>query len=80
MGIPTFSSASFAWTQKSGRTTVAQVRVTAFPHSFYIKSARTGQVMLFLPDNETQEANEFFDGEAQAYFSPGANVRVQIWH
>lgn len=77
--IPTFSSRDFDWRKGSGRTTIDRLPVRDFPASFYIKSAKSGEVRLFLSDGDTMVANEFFDGEAAAYFCPGGNVSVQIW-
>ena len=77
--IPTFDSSAFTWTKRVGRTTLSAIGQAGFPASFYIRSARTGEVRLFLSDAETNEVNEFFDGEASAYFSPAGDARVQIW-
>jgi hypothetical protein len=77
--IPTFPSAYFNWKGGEGKSTIGKLGVSNFPNSFYIKSARTGEVKLFLNDAETMEANEYFDGEGAAYFSPGGDAKVQIW-
>ncbi|PZR78224.1 MAG: hypothetical protein DI537_42400 [Stutzerimonas stutzeri] len=79
MSIPTFSSADFDWNKGRGSTTVGRLGLDRFPVSFYVRSERTKQVRLFLSDAETNAENEFFDGEANAYFVPGADVRVQVW-
>ncbi len=80
--IPTLSSTVFDWTAKSGYTTLDKIGcgVYNFPDRFYIKSARTGEVRLFLPDEAVMEAHDFFDGEGAAYMVPGQNIKVQIWH
>ena len=78
--LRTFSSNAFKWKSGKGTTTIAQLGMSRFPvEGFYIKSERTGQLALFLYDSETMEANEFFDGEAHAFLSPGAMAQVQIW-
>ncbi|RYF09441.1 MAG: hypothetical protein EOO77_23830, partial [Oxalobacteraceae bacterium] len=60
MKIPTFSSAGIRWKAGEGRTTLTDLGVRSFPASFYIRSDRTGKTRLFLNDNETNAANEFF--------------------
>lgn len=78
--LPTFSSADFDWKSGTATSTVGRLGVINFPRAgFYIRSARTAEVRLFLPDGETMEANEFFDGEAAAYFVPAGGVSAQIW-
>jgi hypothetical protein len=54
------------------------LELTEFPRDgFYILSHRSGEIRFFSPDQETMEANEFFDGEASAYICKG--LKVQIW-
>jgi hypothetical protein len=77
--LPTFSSRDFDWRASKGTATLSRIALPSFPQSFFIKSWRTGEVMLFLPDAATMEANEFFDGEAAAYFTPGGNVQVLVY-
>lgn len=78
--IPTFPSSYFDWKNGNGRSTIGKLGLDRFPGQFYVKSRRTGAVQLFLNDAETMEANEFFDGEGSAYFSPGGIAKVQIWN
>jgi hypothetical protein len=77
--IPTFSSNYFDWPKGRGRTTLGKLGLDRFPASFYVRSERTKEVRLFLSDAETNEAHEFFDGEATAYLVPGSDAKVQIW-
>jgi hypothetical protein len=77
--LPTFSSASFKWKNRAGSASAGALGLNRFPdRGFYIRSERTKEVALFLPDGATMEANEFFDGEAAAYFVPGGHVTVRI--
>jgi hypothetical protein len=79
--LPTFSSRNFQWTGDRGTSWCSDLGIETFPRGgFYIKSERTGQTRLFLPDAATNEAHEFFDGERSAYFVPGGNLKVQIGH
>lgn len=78
--LQTFSSSAFTWKNRNGVSSIGKLGIREFPRGgFYIRSERTKQVQLFLPDGETNEANEFFDGEASAYFSPGGHAAVRIW-
>jgi hypothetical protein len=80
MSLPTYSSNQFTWKARQGSTTTKILGVSGFPRSgFYVSSERTGERRLFLPDSETMLENEFFDGEASAYFSPAGDVKVQVW-
>jgi hypothetical protein len=78
--IVTLQGEYFTWKNGHGHTSLDALGLTRFPDSFYLRSHRTGEVKLFLPDTVTMTENEFFDGEAQAYFVPAGNIRVQIWH
>lgn len=77
--LPTFSSSKFTWKGGKGTATISDLGVRSFPsRGFYIRSERTGETRLFLPNSEKMVANEFYDGEAYDYFIPGENVEVQI--
>lgn len=68
MTKPVFSSADFEWHAGEGHTTVDRLGITYFPEDgFIMKSHRTGETREFTLDYEVQEANEFFDGEREAY-------------
>lgn len=78
--LPTFSSSKFGWTKDAATSYRSELGIKSFPaQGFYIKSSRTGAVRLFLPDTENMEANEFYDGEAYAYFNPGGGYTAKIW-
>lgn len=78
--LPTVSSQYFNWKAGRGSARLSRLALRSMPdRGFYIKSERTGEVKLFLYDAEMMEANEFFDGEAVAFMSPGGHVQVQIW-
>lgn len=77
--LPILESRWFKWTGRSGHATLAEVGLNGYAaKGFYIHSAKSNTLMLFLPDQETMEANDFYDGEAYAYFAPGGNVTVEI--
>lgn len=77
--LPTLNSNEFSWNGRVGRSTSQRISRGVTSRGFYIKSARSGESKLFLYDNETMEANEFFDGEAHAFMSPGNDLKVTIW-
>lgn len=78
--LPVYSSKEFDWARNNGTTSVERLGITQFPkNGFYIESANTKQQRLFMYDAEVMEANEFFDGEASAYFCPGGGFTVKIW-
>lgn len=77
--LPTLHSKEFDWKGRQGYSSAKQISRSITGAGFYIKSDRTGVMMLFLYDNETMEANEFFDGEAVAFMSPGNDLKVTIW-
>lgn len=78
MDKPTFSTKDFTWKGNRGTTHLSVLELTEFPRDgFYILSHRSGETRFFTPDQETMEANEFFDGEASAYICKG--LKVQIW-
>jgi hypothetical protein len=80
MALPTFSSSKFGWTGKSATSYKSELGIKEFPRQgFFIKSERSGETRMFLPDNANMEANEFYDGEAYAYFVPGGNLTAKIW-
>jgi hypothetical protein len=79
MALPTLSSRDFKWKGKEGSAPATRIKRSITTAGFYIKSARTGALMLFLYDNDAMERNEFFDGEAHAFMSPGNGVTVTIW-
>lgn len=79
--IPTFPSSVFAWKNGRGTATLSDLGsryAGSFPQSFYVKSARTNESRLFLIDNTRMEDNDFYDGEAKAYFVPGGDVKVLL--
>lgn len=78
--LPEFSSDLFQWKQGKGRGSLDRLDLKDFPRTgFFIRSTRTGKSQLFLPDSDTMVENEFFDGEASAYFAPAGGVTLQIW-
>lgn len=80
MALPVLDGSRFRWKNRKGSSTLVELGLSEFPRKgFYIKSHKTGGLQLFLPDGETMEAQEFFDGEASAYFVPGGFITVQIW-
>ncbi len=80
--LATVTGDRITWKGNSGVSTLPRMGMSEhhFPTAgFYVKSQRTGQVRLFLCDNATNEENEFFDGEAMAFFCPGDDLRLVIW-
>lgn len=66
-------------TRKVKRKTGEKAKERFLKQGFYIVSGRTGRKVRFIVDGLTNEANEFFDGEAMAYVSDDGFVKVQIW-
>lgn len=78
--LPTFSSNVFSWKNKTGMSSLPRIGLANFPSAgFYIRSEKTGKTQLFLPDTDKMIENEFFDGEASAYFAPSKGVEVRLW-
>ncbi len=78
--LPTFSSNMFSWKNRTGSSSLPSIGLANFPsEGFYIRSEKTGKSQLFLPDTEKMIENEFFDGEASAYFAPGQGVEIRLW-
>lgn len=78
--LPTFSSADFNWKSGKGSSALGKLGLNDFPKGgFYIRSTRTQQVQLFLPDSVGDAEHEFYDGEARGYFVPGGGFQVTIW-
>lgn len=77
--LPVFSSADFEWTKGKGYSNFGKLGIKWFPEDgFVMKSHRTGESRQFSLDHEVQEANEFFDGEGEAYRDTDGH-RCQIW-
>jgi len=77
MTMRTFKSQDFKWKSNEGVSFLDDLKIHGFPLSgFYIKSALTGRMKLFLPNIETAEN---LDGQAYDYFSPGGNVTVRLY-
>lgn len=75
--LPTFSSNLFTWNKGAGRSTITTLGVFNFPpRGFYIRSERTRELKLFLPNNESAEQ---LDGEAYDYFVPGGGIEARIY-
>lgn len=77
--LPTFHGAKFQWKKGKGYAKLSDLRLDAFPvKGFYIRSHKTGRSHLFLPNGQSMEANEFYDGERYDFFVPGGNIEVHI--
>lgn len=82
----TFNGSDFTWkrSNNSGSSMASDLGIVAgaeWPEQFYIKSHKTGQVKLFLPDspifNGHGEDREFVGA---SYFVPGGDLTVTIWN
>lgn len=77
--LPVYNGSKFSWKGKQGQATLSDLGIATFPRGgFYIKSHRTGEQKLFLPNLPKMEANEFYDGEGYDYFIPAGEVEVHI--
>lgn len=76
----TFSARDFEWNGQCGSSNLNKLGISQFPtNGFYLKSPKTGKVILFLYDTDRNELNEFYDGECAAFFSPSNQILVHIW-
>ena len=74
--LTTFNGRDFTWKKNKGMSNLSLLGLREFPGSFYIRSHKTGESKLFLPNHE---AAENLDGEAYEYFVPGGDLVVQIY-
>lgn len=75
--------AKFTWPKgtKSGSAEISDLNLGGWPQSFFIKSHKTGETMLFLPgDRITQGQGEDEELGGYTYFNPGGDVTVTIWN
>lgn len=79
----TFSSQKFLWTNKDNKGTseISDLGVPAWPSQFYIKSSRTGEVRLFLFQEDIMNGRgEDTELGGRIYFCPGGNLSVIIFN
>lgn len=74
------SAAQFKWNDGFAVANASEIFGTwKYPHSFEVKSPKTGKIKTFAIDYEEAEAAEFWDGEFSIFRSEDKQQAIKLW-